>query len=285
VAGGMSTAARRAVGGGGGLTAELEVTAYCGCGRCCGWEYGIGLGPLPVYLPLAWKRRASGSRPIPLLPRRRRSEFTEEDRHRGAAAVGTSGAFAGCGLWAAEACGVLRPAGRTGAAVAHLMRSCLRLTPPPRWGLLSTLAWFLQTPAGVGAVAGAATGYHLLPVSRFWAETSLAGRRYAGTTATNQRPRTPVPPLMSREALREHPWSLPLRLLLLRWRGVDGTIAADTGVFPFGTRMHVPGYGWGVVSDRGSAVRGNRIDLFFRSHQQALEWGRRRVKVYIPPPS
>jgi 3D (Asp-Asp-Asp) domain-containing protein len=61
-----------------------------------------------------------------------------------------------------------------------------------------------------------------------------------------------------------------------------GTIAADTSLYPFGTIMHVPGYGWGEVHDKGSAIKGNRLDLFFSSHKKALEWGRRRVnaKVY-----
>lgn len=64
-----------------------------------------------------------------------------------------------------------------------------------------------------------------------------------------------------------------------------GTIAADTRVFPFGTIMYVPGYGYGVVEDRGGAIRGQKIDLYFRTHQEALEWGRQHhdVKVWLPP--
>ncbi len=63
-----------------------------------------------------------------------------------------------------------------------------------------------------------------------------------------------------------------------------GTIAADTDIFPFGTVMYVPGYGYGVVEDRGGAIKGHKIDLYFRSHQRALEWGRQRkqVNVWLP---
>lgn len=63
-----------------------------------------------------------------------------------------------------------------------------------------------------------------------------------------------------------------------------GTIAADTSIFPFGTIMYVPGYGYGVVEDRGGAIRGYKIDLYFRSHRQAQGWGRQRkeVKVWFP---
>ena len=62
----------------------------------------------------------------------------------------------------------------------------------------------------------------------------------------------------------------------------SGTIAADTRFYPFGTVMNIPGYGTGRVEDRGGAIQGPaRIDLFFKTHQQALQWGRRRVSVYI----
>ena len=60
-----------------------------------------------------------------------------------------------------------------------------------------------------------------------------------------------------------------------------GTIAADTSRFPFGTIMHVPGYGWGEVHDVGSAIKGNHIDLFFDSHQEALEWGNRKLRITV----
>ncbi len=63
-----------------------------------------------------------------------------------------------------------------------------------------------------------------------------------------------------------------------------GTIAADTSVFPFGTKMKVPGYGSGVVEDRGGAITGHKIDLFFRTHKQALEWGRQMVRVEVIRP-
>lgn len=60
-----------------------------------------------------------------------------------------------------------------------------------------------------------------------------------------------------------------------------GTIAADTSLYPFGTKMYIPGYGYGVVHDRGGDIKGNKIDLFFNSHSDALHWGRKKIKVYI----
>lgn len=63
-----------------------------------------------------------------------------------------------------------------------------------------------------------------------------------------------------------------------------GTIAADTSVFPFGTVMYVPGYGYGRVEDRGGAIKGNKIDLYFKSHRQALQWGRQHKTVRVWKP-
>lgn len=63
-----------------------------------------------------------------------------------------------------------------------------------------------------------------------------------------------------------------------------GTIAADTSVYPFGTIMYIPGYGYGEVQDRGGAIKGQHIDLFFKEHEHALKWGRqhKEVKVWLP---
>jgi len=63
-----------------------------------------------------------------------------------------------------------------------------------------------------------------------------------------------------------------------------GTIAADTSRYPFGTVMYIPGYGYGRVEDRGGAIVGERLDLFFKSHKDATDWGRRHqtVKVWLP---
>jgi 3D (Asp-Asp-Asp) domain-containing protein len=59
------------------------------------------------------------------------------------------------------------------------------------------------------------------------------------------------------------------------------TIAADTSLFPFGTLMYVPGYGWGEVRDVGSDIKGTHIDVYFRTHEEAAAWGVRRLKVTV----
>ncbi|HWI54097.1 MAG TPA: 3D domain-containing protein [Desulfobacteria bacterium] len=60
-----------------------------------------------------------------------------------------------------------------------------------------------------------------------------------------------------------------------------GAVAVDPRVIPLGTRLYVEGYGYAKALDIGSAIDGNRIDLFFDTTQQAYRWGRRSVKVYI----
>jgi 3D (Asp-Asp-Asp) domain-containing protein len=61
-------------------------------------------------------------------------------------------------------------------------------------------------------------------------------------------------------------------------------VAADTGVLPFGTQVSVPGYHGGQkvpVWDRGCTIKGNRLDVFFPSHQRAKEWGVKYLPVTI----
>ena len=67
-------------------------------------------------------------------------------------------------------------------------------------------------------------------------------------------------------------------------RAKKGTIAADTRKYPFGTVMYIQGYGYGRVEDRGRAIKGEHIDLFFPSHKEALRWGKQRkpVGIWLP---
>ena len=60
------------------------------------------------------------------------------------------------------------------------------------------------------------------------------------------------------------------------------TIAADLNIFPLGTILYIPGYGYGVVSDIGSAIQGNIIDLYFETIDDVFsEWGKKEVEVYV----
>lgn len=65
-------------------------------------------------------------------------------------------------------------------------------------------------------------------------------------------------------------------------RDYVSTIAADPKVFPIGTVLYVPGYGYGIVADTGSAIKGRKIDLYFETRKQVFkQWGKRQVTVYV----
>lgn len=58
------------------------------------------------------------------------------------------------------------------------------------------------------------------------------------------------------------------------------TIAADTDILPFGTKVKINGEIY-TVQDTGGAIKGKRIDIFFDSHQTALDWGRQTIEVFV----
>ena len=61
-------------------------------------------------------------------------------------------------------------------------------------------------------------------------------------------------------------------------------VAADTRLLPFNTKLVIPGYAGDKpveVIDRGGAIKGNHIDLFFPTHEQAREWGVKRIAVTV----
>jgi 3D (Asp-Asp-Asp) domain-containing protein len=60
-----------------------------------------------------------------------------------------------------------------------------------------------------------------------------------------------------------------------------GIIAVDPRVIPLGTKLYVPGYGFGVAADTGGAIKGNRIDLCYNTGDEAIQWGRRDVTITI----
>lgn len=65
-------------------------------------------------------------------------------------------------------------------------------------------------------------------------------------------------------------------------RGQVSTVAADTKLFPIGTLLYIPGYGYGVVADTGSAIKGHRLDLYFETIKDVYkQWGKRTVDVHV----
>lgn len=60
------------------------------------------------------------------------------------------------------------------------------------------------------------------------------------------------------------------------------TVAADKGI-PFGTELVIDGIKY-TVEDRGGAIKGNRIDVYFDSHSETLDFGVKTMKVYKKKP-
>lgn len=61
-------------------------------------------------------------------------------------------------------------------------------------------------------------------------------------------------------------------------------VAADPKVLPLGSLVSVPGYDGGEVVpvlDTGGAIKGNRLDVLFPTHEAAMRWGRRTLDITI----
>lgn len=59
------------------------------------------------------------------------------------------------------------------------------------------------------------------------------------------------------------------------------TIAVDPRYIPYGTEVIIDGMGTYIAEDCGGAIKGNRIDVFFSSHEQALSFGRQTKIVRV----
>ncbi|MER2063333.1 MAG: 3D domain-containing protein [Alkalibacterium sp.] len=58
-------------------------------------------------------------------------------------------------------------------------------------------------------------------------------------------------------------------------------IAVDPSVIPLGSTVEVEGMGVYIAGDTGGAIKGNIIDIHFKTVAEALQWGRRNVTVRI----
>ena len=66
-----------------------------------------------------------------------------------------------------------------------------------------------------------------------------------------------------------------------------GTVAVDPRVIPLGTKMYIVStdgsyiYGYCTAEDTGGAIKGNKVDLFYNTRNECMQFGRRSVNVYI----
>ena len=61
----------------------------------------------------------------------------------------------------------------------------------------------------------------------------------------------------------------------------EGKLIAAPRSIPFGTWIDIKGYGMAEVLDRGGAIKGRRLDVFFPTHQKALNWGVQHIELVV----
>lgn len=66
-----------------------------------------------------------------------------------------------------------------------------------------------------------------------------------------------------------------------RVEGGLSTIAVDPTFIPMGSKVYVEGYGYAVAADTGTAIKGNKIDVYFNSYKESCDWGLKQVNVTI----
>lgn len=68
------------------------------------------------------------------------------------------------------------------------------------------------------------------------------------------------------------------------WTNGMKLVAADPKVLPYWSMVSVPGYAGSEivpVLDCGGAIKGNRLDLLYPTHNMARQWGVRQVPVTV----
>jgi 3D (Asp-Asp-Asp) domain-containing protein len=67
----------------------------------------------------------------------------------------------------------------------------------------------------------------------------------------------------------------------LGWRAERGVVAVDPRIIPLRTALYIPNYGFSIAGDTGGAIKGYRIDLLLPTRQETLNFGRRKIAVFI----
>ena len=65
-------------------------------------------------------------------------------------------------------------------------------------------------------------------------------------------------------------------------------VAIDPKIIPLGSHVDIPNYlrgpnkngSWILCDDTGKTIKGNKIDLRFKTHQEALNWGIKKIEKF-----
>ncbi|MBC5996719.1 hypothetical protein EAI30_06405 [Romboutsia ilealis] len=61
-----------------------------------------------------------------------------------------------------------------------------------------------------------------------------------------------------------------------------GTIAVDPSVIPYGTKVYIPEFDKiFIAEDTGSAIKGNKIDIFMDTEEHCNTWGVKKIDIYV----
>lgn len=58
------------------------------------------------------------------------------------------------------------------------------------------------------------------------------------------------------------------------------TVSVDPDVIPLGTVIIIDGHEY-IAEDTGNAIKGNTLDIYFDSHEAAVEYGVQKKTIYI----
>lgn len=62
------------------------------------------------------------------------------------------------------------------------------------------------------------------------------------------------------------------------------TVAVDPEIIPLGSKLRIKNDNidiYVIANDKGAAIKGKKIDIVNKTHQEALEWGKQEVDVWI----
>lgn len=65
-------------------------------------------------------------------------------------------------------------------------------------------------------------------------------------------------------------------------KAAEGIIAVDPEIIPYGTMVEIKDIGYFTAEDCGNKIKGNRIDIYFDTRQEAEQFGRQGIWLRIP---